>query len=92
MKPVTTVISVHSGRPITVVQEEFSPHAPTSSAAEVVDHVPSQPTVSAIPPPASTPILEVPEILKSSSSDIDFTDPFNITRNVFYGSLLPEPS
>jgi len=88
IKPATTVISMHAGSAITVVPEEFSPHT-TSSITVIVDHVPSQPTVSAILHPISTPSPAAADVLHASTTDIDFTDPFNVTRNVFYGIVAP---
>jgi hypothetical protein len=88
LKPATTVIHFDSDTVVTVVPEEFNPDPSVISVADVLNHVPSQPIVSAIPSPSNTQISTAPDSSELSTTDIDFTDPLNITRNVFYGTSL----
>ncbi len=78
LKPASTVIHFHSDTPITVVAEEFDPHSTVVSVAS-----------STIPPlpaaPSNTQKSQAPPKPTPSETAVDFTDPFNITRNVFYG-------
>jgi hypothetical protein len=85
LKPATTIIYNSVDTPITLVQEEFTPHQ-SSSVPGGFEHALTQPaTVSpTIPSSTNTPIP--PQASKSSTTNIDYTDPFNITRNVYYGS------
>jgi hypothetical protein len=76
LKPQSTVIHLHSGTRITAVAEEFNPH-PTLLSSPTIPPLPEN-TQNSRPPPEPTP----------STTAIDFTDPFNITRNVFYGGIF----
>jgi len=78
LKPQSTVIHLHSGTQITAVAEEFDPHGhPTLLSV-------AAPT---IPPPAKTQTSRAPpKPTPSTTAAVDFTDPLNITRSVFYGT------
>lgn len=76
LKPQSTVIRFHSDVPITVVAEEFVPYPTVVSVAS---------TATPSPPSSNTPKPHEAPSPAPYQTAVDFTDPFNITRNVFYG-------